>query len=225
MPFGPQERFQSDFEKRGAIELPEFSNTRVMMMPVVLGDIESIPPSLQKWRRAMKTLFDMQSHKGEVGYITIDEKLVTHGQTHRRAGLHVDGIYHGGKGLWSVPPSGPWASIETGALTVSSHEGCKAWKQQFVGWPGDEGECDHLAPQCNEAASEIFKPFNVYWFGGLCVHESLQQENPVARQFVRLSMPSDAPWFEGYTENSLGVKPTGPILPRRGFMNDGYAPK
>jgi hypothetical protein len=39
------------------------------------------------------------------------------------------------------------------------------------------------------------------------------------RQFVRLSLPSDGPWFEGYTENPLGIKPPVEILPRREFMD------
>ncbi len=59
----------------------------------------------------------------------------------------------------------------------------------------------------------------VYWMHGLCVHESVPQYKTVPRQFVRLSLPSRAPWFEGYTENPYGVMPTGPILPRREFMN------
>jgi hypothetical protein len=35
------------------------------------------------------------------------------------------------------------------------------------------------------------------------------------RSLVRLSMPSDCPWYEGYTRNPLGVEPTGPVHPAR----------
>ncbi len=58
-------------------------------------------------------------------------------------------------------------------------------------------------------------PNRVYHCGPLTVHESLPVWQTVPRQFIRISMPSDAPWYEGYTENPLGIKPTGPIHPRR----------
>lgn len=59
----------------------------------------------------------------------------------------------------------------------------------------------------------------VYGCGALTVHKSIPMVKDTPRQFVRLSMPSDAPWYEGYTVNPLGVKPTGPIHDRRAFMD------
>jgi hypothetical protein len=53
----------------------------------------------------------------------------------------------------------------------------------------------------------------------MCVHESVPVATDTERTFVRLSMPSTAPWFEGYTVNPKGILPTGPILPRRTFMD------
>ncbi len=62
------------------------------------------------------------------------------------------------------------------------------------------------------------QPNTLYWCSPLCVHESLMTRHPAARQFVRVSMPSDAPWHEGYTPNPLGILPTGPIHgPRKGM--------
>lgn len=55
--------------------------------------------------------------------------------------------------------------------------------------------------------------------GVVYIHESIPQTQFVNRQFVRLSMPSTAPWFKGYAPNPVGVAPTGPILPRRQFMD------
>ncbi len=51
----------------------------------------------------------------------------------------------------------------------------------------------------------------VFWCGPLAVHESIPMTQDCARQFVRVSMPNDAPWYDGYTVNPVGVKPTGPI--------------
>ncbi len=95
--------------------------------------------------------------------------------------------------------------------------GCRALNQEFAGWPGRDGESEHLVSQAG--LWEIFKANVAYWVDGLCVHESMEMSETSDRQFVRLSLPSTAPWFEGYTKNPLGVLPTGQILPRRVYMN------
>lgn len=207
--------FESCFHRVAPLPLPAFSGTRVMMMPLILGDPDSIPEFLSHWKATLMKLFEMGGHAGEVGYLTLDEKRVAAGATHRRAGAHVDGVYQGRAGGWG---GGGWGSAGNGMLTVSSVPGCRAWAQRFEGWPGLEGECDHLLEQARPEAETLFEANTVYWVDGLCVHESLPMARGTERQFVRLSMPSTAPWFEGYTENPLGVAPTGPILPRRPFM-------
>jgi hypothetical protein len=214
--------FESRCERVTEVHLPEFTGLRVMMMPIVIGEVDSLPPTLNDWKTAAAVLFasdiihnKRRDNQGKVGYLTIDEKEVLVGQTHRRAGLHIDG----GRGKGWGGGSGGWAHSSTGMLTVSNIEGCHAWLQDFDGEPGDEGNCEHLRSQLKDGARVIFHPNVVYWASGHCVHESIPQPVSVKRQFVRLSLPSDAPWFEGYTENPLGIKPTGEILPRREYMD------
>jgi len=211
--------FTSKFHKVGNVQLPRFSGTRVMMLPIIIGERKSMPDfvshySWTAWRLAQ--MADVE-HLGKVGYLTIDEKPVEEWKTHRRAGMHVDG---GMNAAWGGSQR-PWASA-TGMLTVSSHHGCVAWAQDFDGEIGEEGSCEHLRNQLSSPGT-LFGAGEVYWCDGLCVHESIPQPIPVKRQFVRLSLPSTAPWYEGYTENPLGVQPTGPILPRRIYMDDGVA--
>lgn len=249
-------KFKSVLERRGTLSLPDPNGTRIMMMPIVLGDIKSVPDEYKQWHEALTALFDTaKQHNGLVGYLTIDEKRVDAGATHRRAGLHVDGVFvpedvrqairkevadeiaaatrplppsvmgsgifsgGGWGGSNSGSNSGGWGAPGTGMLTVASHVGCRAWNQEFEGSPGYDGECDHLKPQCRPENEVVFGAGEVFWLDGLCVHESIPQPTPVFRQFLRLSMPSCAPWFEGYTVNPLGVLPTGPVLPRRVFMD------
>jgi hypothetical protein len=212
------DRFKSTFHQVGELEFPDFSGTRVQMMPIILGDVWSVPETLAHYSEALKRLFALGGHTGEVGYLTIDEKVLQPGETHRRPGLHVDGIFQGRVG-GSWGGGGGWASVATGMLTVSSAPGCRAFSQEFSGWPGMEGECDHLADQCEDGT--VLSPGVVYWAGGLCVHESIPMTKETPRQLIRLSLPSDGPWFEGYTENPLGIKPRGEILPMRRFMVAG----
>lgn len=216
-----EEGFDSVFERVGEVKLPEFSGVRVMMLPVIIEDVNSLPDFVAGYKQAFKTMCETEQakkHSGEVGYLTIDEKVVPANKTHRRSGAHVDGVYHGGVGGWGGGAGGSWGGHGNGMLTVSSVAGCKAWKQWFEGWPGWEGEADHLMDQAKEDHAVLFSAGELYWVDGLCVHESLNFEHDTPRQFVRLSLPSEGPWFEGYTENPLGIKPTGPILPRREFM-------
>lgn len=212
-------QFESKFTELTDVTLPKFSGTRVMHMPLILGDLNSIPEGLNHYKETLSQLFKLMDpkHLGKVGYITIDEKKVMGGKTHRRQGLHVDGVYDDSCGGWGG--GGGWGSKGNGMITVSSLAGCKAYNQSFDGEIGRDGECDKLADQLIEEKSTVFQAGRAYWVDGLCVHESLVQPEDCERTFVRLSMPSKAPWFEGYTKNPLGIQPTGPILKPRSFQN------
>lgn len=209
-------RFESKFHRAGEVPLPAFSGTRVMMMPIILGDGESVPPELQHYAETLAALFEkmLADHAGKVGYLTIDEKRVAAGETHRRAGKHVDGVFNGSIGGWGGGGGGGWGSAGNGMLTVSNIAGCRLWAGEFVGEVDKDGGCvgEVAAPPI------VLEGGVAYWLDGLCVHESMPMAKAVDRQFVRLSLPSCAPWFDGYSVNPLGVKPTGPILPRREFM-------
>lgn len=209
--------FNSKFNHAGAIGLPKFSNIRVMMLPIILGQIDTLPNDMTHYKPTVSALFDLTKaeHFGKVGYLTVDEKIVEPGKTHRRAGLHVDGVYKGKGGGWGG--GGGWGPKGNGMLTVSSIAGCRAYNQAFNGEIGNEGEAEHLRSQCKNAT--VFEANEVYWVDGMCVHESMPMTERAARQFVRLSMPSNAPWFEGYTVNPKGIKPSGPVLTRRKFMD------
>lgn len=218
-------KFESKCEPHAIIDLPGFTGIRIMMMPVIIGDMSTVPALLKDYQAAIAQLFEVDKDRvslknaGKVGYLTIDEKTVKAGTTHRREGKHVDGVYHGDTGDWGGSMGGSWAGRGSGMITVSNVIGCRAWNQCFDGWPGWEGECDHLAAQLRPETEVVFEPNRAYWLDGLCVHESIPQQVDVQRQFVRLSMPSTGAWFEGYTENPLGILPSAEILPRREFMN------
>lgn len=204
--------FASTFRKiwnHSPIEFPEFSGSRIMMMPVELGSLKGIP---SQYHGLIMNLYNvMESRfKGMIGYLTIDEQELEPNETLRRGGLHVDGYYHGKCGAWGG--GGGWGSVGNGMLTISSTPHCKAYLGMFDGEPMAEGECDHLTVPND---GELFEAGHIYWVDGACVHESMPVEKNTKRQFVRLSMPSNGPWFEGYTENPAGVKPSNEILPER----------
>lgn len=212
--------FLSTFRKiwnwRG-MPFPEWTGERIMMMPVRLGDCTGVPERYTPLVSELYGMVEQRFIKDQcIGYLTIDEQDLPAGKTLRRPGLHVDGYYHGNAGAWGGGPDRPggsWGSVGNGMLTVSSTAHCRGYLGMVYGKPGDEGEADHLVLP-NEGT--LFDAGDVYWVDGACIHESLPVDEPTKRQFIRLSMPNNGPWFEGYTENpDPTIKPTGPILPRR----------
>ncbi len=203
----------STYQKLSKQVLPPFSNTRIMMQPVILGTLAGVPKHYDEVCMNMYREMDPK-HRGKVGYLTIDEQRLQPGQTLRKAGLHVDGYYHGKCGAWGG--GGSWGSVGNGMLTLSSTPHCKAYKGEFDGDPGAEGECDHI----DVGQGEVFAQEHIYWVDGACIHESLPVLQPTERQFVRLSLPSNGPWFEGYTPSPAGILPSGPILPDRPQMKE-----
>jgi len=204
--------FNSTFRKiwnHSPLEFPEFSGTRVMMMPVNLGSVVGVPSNYHDLLHSLYSVIEKR-FIGEIGYLTIDEQCLLPKETLRRGGLHVDGYYHGNCGAWGG--GGGWGSVGNGMLTISSTAHCKAYLGVFDGEPKDEGECDHLITPND---GELFEAGQVYWVDGACVHESMPVTETTERQFVRLSMPSNGPWFEGYTKNPAGVMPSNEILPAR----------
>lgn len=193
--------------------MPEFSGERIMMMPVELGNLNGVPSAYMPLISYLYSMVETR-WRGAIGYLTIDERTLQPGETLRRSGLHVDGYYQGRCGAWGG--GGTWGSVGNGMFTVSSTSHCKAYLGMVNGEPDDEGGCDHL--DVSNLTPYLFKAKTVYWVDGACVHESLPVSEETNRQFVRLSMPSNGPWFEGYTENPCGIKPSHDTLPRRSFM-------
>jgi hypothetical protein len=203
--------FASTVTDLGPVRFPVFTGTRIMMMPFLLEDLASLPPSLFAWRDTVASLVSRAAVARGVAYLTIDEARLTAGEIHRRPGLHVDGLDENNQaGGWGGGGGG-WGA--KGMLTASTHVGCHAWHQTFRGDPG--GDCERLRSELEPAARVVLQPDRVYAFDALTVHESVPMERDCDRQFVRLSMPSTAPWYEGYSVNPMGIRPTGPILPKR----------
>ena len=194
--------------------MPGFTGERIMMMPVELGNLAGVPT---QYKRLVDYLYSMVEARwqGNIGYLTIDERALADGSTLRRSGLHVDGYYKGRCGAWGG--GGTWGSVGNGMFTVSNTSHCRAWLGMVNGEPDDEGGCGEI--DLEGLTPYLFKANTVYWVDGACVHESMPVDKPTNRQFIRLSMPSNGPWFEGYTENPCGILPSHDTLPRRAFMD------
>lgn len=199
----------------GHVDLPKFSGIRILMMPFIMDNLNTVPFS-DDWKKTIGHLIKLSPVQGGTGYITIDEMPLEKGEYHRRPGLHVDGWHdEGNSGSWGG--GGAWGGGKGGhgMVVISSHIGCRAWNKSYNGAPKMYGYCEHLRPQFPDDEALVLQPNIAYHMGGLTVHESIRVTERCQRQFVRLSMPSDADWNDSNTHNPLGIKPTGRVVPSR----------
>jgi len=210
--------FVSQCSEAGQIAFPEYQGVRCMMMPFRFFDRGSIPIPFAGYRRIVDEMLDMSgmlwmTHEHFIGYLTVDEAFVRAGETHRRPGLHVDGVVEDGSiGGWGGGGGG-WAA--KGMLTAANRVGCRGWRQLFEGEPKPNGDCSHLASELRGDREFLMKANSVYSCNSHFLHEAVPMQEDTLRQFIRISMPSNAPWYEGYTRNPMGIEPTGPIHPAR----------
>lgn len=234
--------YSSKFKKLKDVFLPGFDTdrfipntvfnyTRVLMLPILMEDIESLPNDLAHYKQTVLELVELSPVKEGVAYLTIDEKFVKKGDTLRKKGLHVDGIGsedRSANGVWATSGiqsyivsmwdegAKKWhqgAAAIGGMLTVSNPAGCRAWDKDFTGRIGYNGCCEHIRHVFPDAEATVFEAGVAYWCNAACVHESLPVDKDMERTFVRLSMPSNAPWYSGYTKNPKGIQPTGIVVP------------
>jgi len=90
--------FKSEAFRLGNFTMPSYTGLRVMMMPFDFNDKSSLSKDqvggyadLVYDLIRMNKIINNGANKG-IGYLTIDEAEVVAGTTHRRPGLHVDGV-------------------------------------------------------------------------------------------------------------------------------------
>lgn len=215
-------KFESKAKIVGKIEFPNFKNTRVMMMPFYLYDLNTIPDNLNHYKETIKQLISLvpkatEQYEDTPAYLTIDERFIIKGEIQRNPGLHVDGMYNGEAiGPWSSIDDGSWGSVGNGMLIASNvSNSLDVYTGEINGFPINDGDCEHLRDQLNNLNKFSPKAGEVVWADGLCIHEAIPLEDDFLRQFIRISLPNNGVWFEDYTHNPKGVKPKGKILPAR----------
>lgn len=197
-----------------AVAFPAPSNIQINMMPFKMGDLDSIPKEYHAYAPMIEAcLGHVPNERGRVGYLTIDERVVEAGQTHRRAGLHTDRHPNSTKGgdgqvsRWggSIPGYG---GLFLGSNVPDSCSLLDCW----VDAPGPHGDCEHLRGSLLEELTErevgptTMLPNRIYWINDTTPHESLPLPNNTPRQFFRLVTSNVSHWFRKHsTANPLGT--------------------
>lgn len=199
--------FKSIYKKchHSSLKFPQFNCLNIYMLNLQLSDlISNTYEALKPYRDILNIFYNCSPVKNGNCYLTIDEKEIYPGETHRRGGKHFDGIWIDKFTEWDTAPR--WSTnpvddiFKNGMLMASNYSACKVYDGIFKGTPGEGGHCEEIFKDAIINKEEILKENNVYWLHGLCVHESLplkSSENKIIiqsikRQLIRLSIDKDA---------------------------------
>lgn len=176
------------------IDFPIFTGTRCLMMPYIQGDPSSVPEQYGTYFGIIESTF---LQRGQIGFLTIDEKPGKKGEPHRgkraRFGraLHTEAGLHGAVYAWGSPYGwGMSHNVElerdTRILIGSSlSDTCAVWdaEHEDTSLDGDIGHEAHMYPM-DEA--HVLKAGEVAEIGILTPHESLPLKTDGNRQFLRI---------------------------------------
>jgi len=151
----------------------------------------------------MEVVLDLVSgaglYKGRV-HMTVDEKLVKAGMSHRKPDPHVDGCFRPDQMDWGHGGSGGWLhgcnNVSTGepyrrmpVIVAASVAGCKAFRGDFDGQPGPDGDLSHIGAVIG--AGEALEANYGWLLSPDCVHESMVMPVDTQRTFLRIALPVD----------------------------------
>lgn len=185
----------------GRVDLPKFNGDQLYMAPVDVR-ARKLPTAFSRWADTVSALLDRVPMAEGTVYLTIDEKELTPGKSHRRGGAHVDGVWipaikaHSDPGRHAIRAGdwddrGYWSHRAAGGglVLLSNVEGCKAWNGEFNGIPGDGGDLEHIRAQLEVVEAVTLTRNNAYLLNAWGIHESIPVREPVQRSLVRLTLP------------------------------------
>ena len=213
-----------------AVQFPKPTDININMMPFVMeSDFKKtkLPRNLRfYWESVIKHCI-VDSEVGNIGYLTIDERYVDEGLSHRRPGVHTESpgvtMLKKGRGI-ATPKYLSWGEglflskslkLEGGIYMASNVENsCRVWNCQIqrpevdsLDIVGKHGDVEHLREWLSEN-SEVMEANRVYWITDRTPHESLPLAKGTYRQFFRLVTSLVGVWFQDHsTKNPNGVVP------------------
>lgn len=185
---------QSIIQERGSVAFPKFTGERVYMCEFRKAD--GLPFDLARWQPTVDAMLDGIDTDQPL-YLMIDQGQIISGNSHRRPGVHIDGYWipaiqaHGGGrhvGQWD---NGRWKNAgfveKEGILLASSISAAKAYSGEFIGQPGEGGDCSHVDLKGLNAVQ--MQAGRVYAGNVTMLHESLPLESDAMRTLVRINVP------------------------------------
>lgn len=130
---------KSELIRKGAVAFPEFLAECVYMRE--FRKAEGLPIDLRRWQLTVDSMLNGIDASGPI-YLMVDQGIVARGESHRRAGIHIDGYWrpmlhcHG----WKIEPDSESQRI----ILASDIPGCIAYAGEVDGFPHSGGDCSHF---------------------------------------------------------------------------------
>jgi hypothetical protein len=167
------------------------------MVPYNLGEKPNFSGPLEAWNEVVHEVSSMISDRiSGTAFLTVDQREILPGITHRRPGVHFDGVWipeinahRTGGGRHRTDNS----LDKSGIILVSDYSMCRGWNGVFEGNPGPGGDCEPLRDALEASESFMIDHNEVFWGNAMFIHEGLQASVPVKRTLMRISLPADAP--------------------------------
>lgn len=185
----------SNIESRGNVTFPEFIGERVYMHEFTKRG--GLPSHLARWNDTVNAMLDGVDAPGAI-YLMVDQKPVQANTTHRRGGIHVDGVWCYDRhrtGHITLSPS-KWkqvpdwmidATTDQHLLLASDVVGCAAYIGEYEDTPKNGGDCSHIDVS---GMQRVYMEPNTIWMGDALtmLHESIPIAYDCFRTVVRLNV-------------------------------------
>lgn len=176
----PNFKLTSSVTRGGEVSFPEFKGERVYMIPFMktCGEV-LLPSSLARW---VPTVSQMLSgiESDDKMYLMIDQSSVAAGESHRRAGPHIDGNW--------CPSGGDFNPKELLVL-ASDAQGCVAYLGAYSPTNvGKGGDCSAI--DLAKLSKMPLEANRAHICTVATIHESVPLKEAAQRTLVRINVPN-----------------------------------
>lgn len=190
------------------------------MMPFIMNKKSSLPKEFHCYWELIEAT--NTTYTDAVGYLTIDERTVTKGESHRRPGLHTERPGHIVTAFTEVIPvfwgRGSWVGYPEGGIYMASNveNSCEVYNvlvEDPSSCVAEHGDAEHMRFALPDAKRGIMKKDTIYWITDRTPHASLPLPEDTHRQYFRLVTSEITHWFEEHsTANPLCKLPENVIV-------------
>lgn len=193
------------YKQLNTIQFPKFQGIMVNMMPIIVGDENSLPDYLKPYQSLIN---ECSLEKGSLAYLTVRESHIRELATQSRGGIHVEApkMKAWGGGSWGG------MALDKGVYMASTDGACRVWNEICE----DRDEHGACSPTTE---GQIMIPSTLYWMTDKTPHEALPSQPNTNRQFFRLVSDEISVWFAQHnTPNPKGIMPNCEISHINKFM-------
>lgn len=195
------------------IKFPEFTGIRCLMMPFIQGDSKSLPEAYQPYADIINENY---LEKGEIGYLTIDERFVEANKSQRgynSAGIernvHIEVGRVGNQNRWGSGGNG-WGGraatlLDDDTMVLIANnisDTCRVWDTKEMAYTKD-GDLSAYIDKYPEHTGINMQSGELAKISIFTPHECINQKTAGKRQFLRIVGKGVTGREKHFTKNPL----------------------